>query len=147
MNRKISKGWGCYGTFCRRPFVAPAHFFTNATTATHFVAHGIWPFRDGSSFLLRGWGRKIGEGSGDRLSPQLVQGSTLVEGLGDEASWELMHFDVLGTQFHGSKECKYFVTRQFCVCFASHHRLALCYQCSANFRGRTPLTPPPCLYH
>jgi hypothetical protein len=118
------------------------------------------------AFYLGG-GRKIGEGSGDRLGPQRVQGSALVGGPGGEAPRELLHFDVLGTQFHGSKarqrpcrgssilmfwgpnfmaqkHVKYFVIRQFWVCFASHHRLALCYLWSANFRGGAyaSLNPP-----
>jgi hypothetical protein len=34
------------------------------------------------------------------------QGSSLVGGPGGQAPWELLHFDVLRTQFHGSKACK-----------------------------------------
>jgi hypothetical protein len=36
------------------------------------------------------------------------QDSALVGGPGGEAPRELLHFDVLGTQFHGSKACKMF---------------------------------------
>jgi hypothetical protein len=52
--------------------------------------------------------RKIGEGSGDRLGPQRGQDSALVGGPGGGAPWEIPHFDVLWTQFHGSKACKIF---------------------------------------
>ena len=37
------------------------------------------------AFYWGGRGRKIGEGSGDRLGPQRVQGRALVEGPGGEA--------------------------------------------------------------
>jgi hypothetical protein len=61
-------------------------FFNYLPAQHHYVFRGADP-----AFYLGG--RKIGEGSGDHVGPQWVQGSALVGGQ------ELLHFDVLGPNF------------------------------------------------